>query len=363
MSLLVKFRRSASDLDEFTRSDVSLVSQVIGYISAQRADGLAVAVEDLPITVGASTLHADTVAAMPARTRSTNPPRRVKDLLERPDPSTDFRSFVHSGTLAMFWHGYATLLLDRPAPMTVSAQVIDPLRVHWTTGNGWNIDGVDVDDSLVYAIPLLNDPRRGPLGESPLRRCDQALSMYGYAYRYLIDYFAQGGNPSSILKSNHNLGNAVLPSGKTRAEEIVSEWISARQERRPAVMDPTISLEIPSSTGELASTLSVLDYCSAEVARLLNMPGSLVNAPSNGSLTYQNVADEMRRWIALSLKPTWLARWESAFRALTGDDSIYLDPRDLLDTYALLDPTASPELAPPLVRSRYGLHSQSGEIR
>ena len=314
-------RRSAPDLDRFVRADVSLVSEVIGYVAAARVDGLAVKVDDLPITVGASTLHADTVAAMPARSKVT-PDRRSRDLLERPDPDTDYRSFIHAGTLAMFWHGYATLLLDRPAPLTVSA----------------------VDDDLILSIPLLNDPRRGPLGESPLTRCDQALSMYGYAYRYLIDYFAQGGNPSSILKSSHNLGNQTLPSGSTRAQEIVNEWIAARQERRPAVMDPTISLEIPASTGELTATLSVLDYCAAEVARLLNMPGSLVNAPTNGSLTYTNVADEMRRWIALSLKPTWMSRWESAFRAMTGDPTIYLDPTDLLDTYALLSPTTTQEI-------------------
>lgn len=335
------FRRSAPDLDRFLRADISLVSEVIGYVAAARIDGLPVGVDDLPITVGASTLHADTVAAMPAKTRAESPTRRVLDLIERPDPETDYRAFVHAGTLAMFWHGYATLLLDRPAPMTVSVEVVDPLRVAWTTQTGWTIDGTPVPDELILAIPLMNDPRRGPLGESPLQRCHQALSMYGYAYRYLIDYFAQGGNPSSILKSTHALGNAVDANGSTRAQAIVSEWITARQERRPAVMDPTISLEIPNSSGELAATLSVLDYCSAEVARLLNMPGSLVNAPSNGSLTYQNVADEMRRWIALSLKPTWMARWESTFRELTGDPTIYLDPTDLLDTYALLDPSAS----------------------
>lgn len=340
------FQRSSLDLDRFTRSDVSLISEVVGLLAAQRVDGTPVAVDQLPITVGASTLHADTVAAMPARSKAPSVNRRVRDLLERPDPDTDYRSTVHAGTLAMFWHGYATLLLDRKAPMTNSVSVVDPTQVRWTIQEGWSIAGVAVDDDLILSIPLLNDPRRGPLGESPLGRCDQALSMYGYAYRYMIDYFAQGGNPSSILKSTHNLGNAPLASGKTRAQEIVEEWISARQERRPAVMDPTISLEIPQSTGELAATLSVLDYCSAEVARLLNMPGSLVNAPSNGySLTYANIADEMRRWIALSLKPTWMARWESAFRELTGDPTIYLDPSDLLDTYALLSPTSTPQEA------------------
>ena len=335
------FRRSATDLDRFVRADVSLVSEVIGYLAAARTDGLAVEADRLPITVGAAQLHSDTVAAMPARSTAATVPRRVSMLLERPDPDTDYRATVHAGTIAMFWHGYATLLLDRPAPSTNSVTVLDPLDVSYNAFDGWTVSGEHVPDNLILAIPLLNDPRRPSIiGESPLRRCDQALSMYGYAYRYMIDYFAQGGNPSSILKANHALGNQVLASGSTRAEEIVSEWVTARQQRRPAVMDPTISLEIPASTGELAATLSVLDYCSAEVARLLNMPGSLVNAPSNGySLTYANVADEMRRWIALSLKPTWMARWESAFRTLTGDPSIYLDPTELLETYALLAPT------------------------
>lgn len=340
------FRRSTSDdLDRYVRADISLVSEVIGYVAAARTDGLPVQTDDLPITVGASTLHADTVAAMPARSRQATPTPRVRNLLERPDPDTDYRATVHAGTLAMFWHGYATLLLDRPAPLTTSVTVLDPRTVHYGPGTGWTIGGESVRDDLICAIPLMNDPRRPEIGESPLERCSQALSMYGYAYRYLIDYFAQGGNPSSILKSTHALGNQTLPSGSTRAQEIVAEWITARQERRPAVMDPTISLEIPQANGELAATLSVLDHCSAEVARLLNMPGSLVNAPSNGySLTYANVADEMRRWIALSLKPTWMARWESAFRTITGDPTIYLDPTDLLDTYAMM----SPELATPI---------------
>ena len=93
------FRRSAPDLDRFVRTDVSLVSE----------------------------LHSDTVAAMPARSTSTNVPRRVSMLLERPDPDTDYRATVHAGTLAMFWHGYATLLLDLPAPRTNSVTVLDPL--------------------------------------------------------------------------------------------------------------------------------------------------------------------------------------------------------------------------------------------
>lgn len=340
-------RKAAAEreIERFVRSDISLVSEVVSFLAAQRLDsGLPVAPENLPICVGAATLHADTIAAMPARTDSPTAVPRVRQFIERPDPETDYRAFIHGVGLSMFWHGYSPLLLDRPAGSTSSARVLDATAtIYDPVSRQWFYNGEPIDGNLIYAVSLMNDPRRGPLGESPLVRCHQALSMYGYAYRHLVEYFAQGGNPSSILKTTHALGNAVLPSGKTRAGEIVDEWILARQERRPAVMDPTISLEVPPASGELAAAMSALDHGAAEVARLLNMPGSLVNAPTLGaSLTYSNTVDELRRWIALSLKPTWMARIESMFRTLTGDPTIYLDPTELLGIYGELTATSEP---------------------
>ena len=332
------FNRQKTDdrLAPFVRSDISLVSQVVSAISSSRAlaAGEPVPVENLPIVFGACTLHADTVASMPAV--STQP--AAATFLEQPDVDSDYRTFVCDIVTDMFNHGDAVVLLDKPAPDTESAQVLDRDRARWATGEGWSLDGRSVPDNLIMCIPL-RKRRNSPRGIGPLDQCATALGMYGHAYRFLVDYFAQGGNPWSILKTAQPLGNQVLPSGKTRAGEILDEWTTARTQGRPAVMDPTVSLEIPTATGELGSALTVLDYCSAETARLLNMPGSLVNAPSNGSLTYANVSDEMRRWIALSLKPTWSARLESAFRAMTGDPDVYLDPVPLLEIYSLLDST------------------------
>lgn len=330
-------RQAEQEIERYTRSDLgaSFISEVINYVAAARADGLPVEPDQLPIAVGAATLHADTVAAMPARTDQPRAVPRVLNFLERPDPDTDYRAFIHACVLAMFWHGYAPIALDRPAGGTSSARCLDPTQtIYDPSTDRWWYNGEQLDSRLVYPLSLMNDPRRGPLGESPLRRCYQALSMYGYAYRYLIDYFAQGGNPSSILKTTH-------PVKGDRATELVTEWITARQQRRPAVMDPTITLEVPQASGELAATLSVLDHGAAEVARLLNMPGSLVNAPSLGSsLNYSNTVDELRRWIALSLKPTWMARIESMMRTLTGDPTVYLDPSELLAIYADLTVTS-----------------------
>lgn len=338
-------RRRPRDTERFQRADVSLVSEVIGALSALRADGAPVATDRLPITVGASMLHADMVAQMPARSSTRD--SSVQQFLAKPDPSTDYRAVVHAGTIAQFWHGYAALLLDAPAPFTRAIRVLEPQAVvaQWApddprTVTGWIVDGERIDANMVHPVNLMDDPRRGPLGESPLKRCDGPLSMYGYAYRYLIDYFAQGGNPASILRSTHRLTD-------TDATALVTEWITARQERRPAVLDPTTQFEVPAASGELAAVLSVLDHAAAEVARMLNMPSSLVNAPSLGySLTYSNMGDEFRRWLAVSLRPTWIARWESAFRTLTGTDDVYLDPAAVLELFGHGDPLPAPSPLP-----------------
>lgn len=345
-------RRDTLPGTRFTRSDVSLISELVSEIVAARgaADGLPIAPDRLPIVVGAATIHADMLGAMPAVPSMTD--RRITMLCAKPDPTTDYRTTIESGTLAMFYTGYAALLLDAPAPRTTSFRVLEPqaVRPNWDPADSrrvayWTVDGQNVAADMVHAVNLIDDPRHGPVGESPLERCREALEMYGYAYRYLLNYFAGGGNPSSVLRTAHRLTTAD-------AYELVDEWITARMQHRPAVLDPTVQLEIPPSTGELAATLSVLDHAAAEVARLLNMPGSLVNAPSLGySLTYANIGDEFRRWLAVSLRPTWVSRWETAFRHLSGDPGVVLDPSGVLgvfDTGAPL-PEPQPLAAPPMV--------------
>jgi len=326
------FRRAkeiTAHLEPLRRPSLSS-NDIVAAVAARRADGLPVEPRHLPICVGAATLHADTCAAMPAKCSGVPSPR-VRMLLESPDPTIDYRAFISHTVASMFWDGYALILLDRPAPLTTSVRLLSAAAAQYDpAANVWRYDGETIRNELVYTVTFDGAAEGGPVapGVSPLQQCHRPLTMYGYAYRYLIDYFAQGGNPSSILRTTH-------PVTGERANELVDEWITARAQRRPAVMDPTISLEVPAASGELQATLSVLDVCAAEVGRMLNVPPSLLNAPSLGSgMQYRNVADELRRFIALSLNPTWMSRLESFFRTITGDPTVQLDPAPLLELYA-----------------------------
>lgn len=338
------------------RSDVSLVTEVINALSSFRSEGLPVPVDQLPITVGAANLHADVIAHMPARTTSTD--RRVLQLLEQPDPEEPRTETQHKIVQSMFWTGNAYLMLDQPAPRTRSFRVIEPQAVtpQWDPRDplritGWLVDGEPRRLDAVHVVKLTDDPRRGPLGETPLRRCAGPMAMYGWAYRYLIDFFAQGGNPSSILKT-------AMELAPDKSKELIEEWIDARRERRPAIMGPLVDYEVPPSSGELTAALSVLGHAAAEVSRMLNIPPSLLNARSEGySLTYSNVGDEFRRWLAVSLRPTWMTRIERAYESLTGlhPDDVSLDPEPMLELFAAADPDRAPageNLAMPTIAGR-----------
>lgn len=331
-----RFRRS------HVRADVSLVAQVIGQLAAVRAGtGTPVPYDQLPITQGTASLIADALAAMPLRPVDERTGAELDiaryPVLEQPNPEEDRADTVHKIAQALFWTGNAQALngpVDPDTGAVSSIAVVNPnsigpdvdeldeLRVR-----GWYLDGRWLPRTAVTHWKLNDDPRRGPLGASPLKRCATALDTYGYAYRYLADYFANGGLPSSVLKSK-----IELPPDKIT--ELAREWVDARKYRRPAFLPNFLELDVPANNGELEHVVRVLGFAAAEVARALNLPVSLVNAPVEGySLQYSNAGEEFRRWLATSLGTTWVARVERGFSQLLPSGVVArLDPSQLYRT-------------------------------
>lgn len=332
------------------RADVSLVSQVIGQLAAVRAGtGVPVPYDQLPITQGTASLIADALAAMPIRPVDERTGDELEldryPVLRQPNPEEDRADTVHKIAQALYWTGNAQALNGPVDPSTgavLSITVLNPnsigpdvdeldeLRVR-----GWYLYGEWIARSRITHWKLNDDPRRGPLGSSPLQRCATALDTYGWAYRYLADYFANGGLPSSILKSKLELDPAKIT-------ELSTEWVAARQHKRPAFLPNWLELDVPPSNGELEHVIRVLGFAAAEVARALNLPVSLVNAPVEGySLQYSNAGEEFRRWLATSLGTTWIARIERGFSQLLPDGVVArLDPSTLYRTDLYPDQSA-----------------------
>lgn len=307
------------------RADVSLVSQVIGQLAAVRAGtGTPVPYDQLPITQGSATLIADALAAMPLypvdeRTGAPLDPD-LYPVLQQPNPDEDRADTVHKIGQALYWTGNAQALngpIDPDTGAVTAINVLNPTSIGPDVDDvdelrirGWYLNGQWLPRTRVTHWKLNDDPRHGPLGRSPLQRCATALDTYGWAYRYLADYFANGGLPSATMKSKIELD-------PTKITELAREWVEARKYRRPAFLPQWLDLDVPASNGELEHVIRVLGFAAAEVARALNMPVSLVNAPVEGySLQYSNTGEEFRRWLATSLGTTYVARVERGFSQL-----------------------------------------------
>lgn len=292
------------------------VEQQLAAIVAARGTALApLTVDELPICQGLANLHADMVAQFPlyAVDDLGRPIRRQPAILQQPDPSEPLGDTLHAIVQSLWWTGNAVALYDGD-----SFRVQNPdacAHVPSTDINddraigSWIIHGHSVPVSRVVLFKINDDPRRGPLGASPLERCWQAVENYSWAYRYLADYFRSGGNPSIILKSR----NAGTPG---QAEEIWQNWVAARQAGRPAVVPWDIELAAAPPASDISETVAVLEFCTAEICRAVGAPPSIGNAPVSASLTYATTLDELRRWLALSLGPTWLTRIERVFTSL-----------------------------------------------
>lgn len=337
------------------RADISLITNYLQLMQLSRAGtGMAVPYDELPITQGLANLIADAVADMDLYaidSRGRPLPDRFP-VLEQPNPDEDRADTIHKIVQALFWEGNAYAMNGPVDPSTGAIEAINVLNPHaigWLADPAdelrvehWTINGRRYGREAVTHWALNVDPRRGPMGRSPLKVCATALETYGWAYRYLADFFAQGGNPSSVFKSK-------LELGPEKIDELVDEWIKARQHKRPAFLPTWLELDIPPSSGELDAVIRVLGFATAEVARLLTVPTTVVNAPVEGySLTYANVGEEFKRWLAFGLGTTWIRRIERGFtKALPRGVRAHLDPSSLFPTG--LDPEPlGPDPAPEL---------------
>jgi phage portal protein BeeE len=327
-----------------TRSDVSLVTEVIVALGAARVAGAPIPVRELPVAVGLANLHADVLAAMPLVTggRGTTP-----EVIRRPNPDESRHSTVHKLVQSAWWTGNAFVM---PSRRRDAITVLDPNRV----GPGfdpddplnvpfWYYDGEIVAKDQIHWFKINDDPRYGAIGRSPLSMASEPLTMYGYAYSYLSMFFAGGGNPSTVLRRT-GPGNTVYSPA-----EAAEDWVEARKERRPAVLPAGWELQVPANNGEMEAIGRILEQCASEVARLVNAPPSLANAKSNGSMTYSNVHGEIARWLSFSLVPTWIARLEDFWSELAGVE-VTMDTDVMFRLVSPTDAGGMPDVVAPMPR-------------
>ena len=102
---------------------------------------------------------------------------------------------------------------------------------------------------------------------------------------------------TSVLKNN----GADLPEAQVQG--ILAAWKAARSSRSTAYLTSTLSVEnIGFSPKEMTYNESS-QYLATEISRLMNVPSYMISADMNNSMTYQNILDGRKEFVAYSLQP------------------------------------------------------------
>ncbi|CAB4142318.1 portal_HK97, phage portal protein, HK97 family [uncultured Caudovirales phage] len=102
---------------------------------------------------------------------------------------------------------------------------------------------------------------------------------------------------TTVLKNN----GADLPEAQIQG--ILAGWKAARQNRSTAYLTSTLSVENIGFSPKDMGYVDFSQYLATEIARSMNVPAYYISADMNNSMTYQNILDGRREFVAYSLQP------------------------------------------------------------
>ena len=297
----------------------------------------------IPMVQTCRQLISDTVSSFTLYAEDSNGDRIVRTplILEAPSPVEPLGDFLERlvNDMTRYGHGwlYVTARDDNQNPIAV--ELVSPRRVTAeVTANGQYIgrvivDGRQANPQDIIQVPMFLDD--GPIGLAPLDVIRDALVQLNAAYLFAASMFGNGATPNYALVSPTRLPPA-------QADALMTAWRTARGENRPALLTGDLSLE--TFSGQTAAEVQLqkqLDYFDSVIARVMQIPPTLVNAVANSSLTYSTTRDEYRRAL-ISINTGYLHRLETAFtRLLPQGQTCKFDSGDLtrLDESEQLDNT------------------------
>lgn len=237
-------------------------------------------------------------------------------IIVRPNPFSTPRDFFRDTSYSMATRGEAwwwvakrdadgsamSLLPVAPAEVSVTEDERDLRypRIEWRGKKMRNEDMVQ--------ITLAKEPG-GLRGIGPLQMCGAAISVAVESQEWAANFFASGGYPSVVLKSEVDMTDA-------EAAALRAQWAETPP-NMPRVTTPNYSIEEFGANPQGAQMLQARDYQVGDVARMFGIPASLLDHQSPGSsLTYQNLEGEFGKFVRACLWPNYLEAIEQAISDL-----------------------------------------------
>ena len=102
---------------------------------------------------------------------------------------------------------------------------------------------------------------------------------------------------TSVIKNN----GADLPEAQVSG--ILAAWKAARTSRSTAFLTSTLDIQNIGFSPKDMMYNEASQYLATQIARLMNCPAFMISADLNNSMTYQNVLDSRKEYVAYSLQP------------------------------------------------------------
>jgi HK97 family phage portal protein len=170
-------------------------------------------------------------------------------------------------------------------------------RVTFTTNkfgtevNNYYVDGVESPMSGIGSLITFQGLTQGVL-QTAARTIQSALDIEKAAA-----VSAQTPMPSGYIKNT----GADLP--EQQVSGLLAQWKQSRLNRSTAYLTSTLSYETTGFSPKDMMYNEAQQYLCTQIARAMNIPAYMISADMNNSMTYQNIIDGRKEFVAYSLQP------------------------------------------------------------
>ena len=99
------------------------------------------------------------------------------------------------------------------------------------------------------------------------------------------------------------LKNTGADMPEAQVQGLLAAWKAARQSRSTAYLTSTLSYETVGFSPKDMMYNDAQQYLATQIARAMNVPAYYISADMNNSMTYQNIIDGRKEFVAYSLQP------------------------------------------------------------
>jgi len=170
-------------------------------------------------------------------------------------------------------------------------------RVTFTTNkfgtevNNYYVDGVESPMTGIGSLITFQGLTQGVL-QTAARTIQSALDIEKAAA-----VSAQTPMPSGYIKNT----GADLP--EQQVSGLLAQWKQSRLNRSTAYLTSTLSYETTGFSPKDMMYNEAQQYLCTQISRAMNVPAYMISADMNNSMTYQNIIDGRKEFVAYSLQP------------------------------------------------------------